>query len=457
VIDSGNDGFSMNSRVDSFGIFACLGIALALRLAVIATQPQQLTLDRDLYLVIAANVADGRGYSSDQPDPGGPSVGTPTAYRPPLYPLLLALGLHWFPMATVVAGLNVAAGLLTVWLTADLGNRLQFGGYRFLAALLVSVDPLLVQYTAQPMTETLATALATGWLWSVVASPLTVHSGSSVKGLFRGILFGLLVLCRPTFWPVAGVYALGWLVANRGRREGDSNVGRVHVLARSAGSVCGIAIVVAPWLIRNWFIFGVPILTTTHGGYTLLLGNNPTFDNQVVEQPWGTVWQLDSLQQWQSDIDRQIENALGPQATEVERDAWQSRQAKRFIAADPARCAKAAIHRIRSLWNTSPQGDAKTGISEGTRAAVGWYYAVILTLAFAGLVRVAFRPMFGSWMPVYALLVSVQIVHLFYWTNTRMRAPLTPALALLAAAAVIPRRRPIPITAVDIQPPASNP
>ena len=35
--------------------------------------------------------------------------------------------------------------------------------------------------------------------------------------------------------------------------------------------VLGLSLVVVPWGIRNLIVFGRPIITTTHGGYTLLL------------------------------------------------------------------------------------------------------------------------------------------------------------------------------------------
>ena len=74
--------------------------------------------------------------------------------------------------------------------------------------------------------------------------------------------------------------------------------------------------------------------------------------------------------------------------------------------------------------------------------AVGWYYSCTL-LAFAvGMVVVARRPDRGRWWMLYALVLTVQAVHLVYWTNARMRAPLTPVIALFAAAVLVPRAKP---------------
>ena len=38
-----------------------------------------------------------------------------------------------------------------------------------------------------------------------------------------------------------------------------------------------IVLVLSPWMIRNLLVFGEPVWTTTHGGYTLALANNPVY------------------------------------------------------------------------------------------------------------------------------------------------------------------------------------
>ena len=122
------------SRFDAIGTMACLVVALGLRLAVLAIRPDELILDRDAYLGIATGIAEGRGFSS-------PDSSQPTAFRPPLYPTFLGAGLICFPPSVVVGGINIITSLLTVWLTARLGRSLNFGPRRFLAALIVAIDP----------------------------------------------------------------------------------------------------------------------------------------------------------------------------------------------------------------------------------------------------------------------------------------------------------------------------
>jgi len=50
-------------------------------------------------------------------------------------------------------------------LTHCLGQRLQLHQGAWLAAFVVALDPILLQYTSLPMTETVCTFLVTFWLW----------------------------------------------------------------------------------------------------------------------------------------------------------------------------------------------------------------------------------------------------------------------------------------------------
>jgi hypothetical protein len=426
------DASVKHSRFDAIGMMACLAIALGLRLAVIAIRPNELTVDRDAYLGIATGVAEGRGFSS-------PGSLVPTAFRPPFYPICLGAGLTFFYPSAAVGGINVIAGLLTVWLIGRLGDCLNFGPRRLLAALIVAIDPLLVWYTCQPMTESMCTLLATFWLWTMIAPAAGNHQVYLIKRFLNGLSFGFLVLCRPTFWLIAAFYVLAWFKNPRQLDVENTQSKHTSYLPGWVASSIAVVCVVGPWLIRNWIVFGVPILTTTHGGYTLLLGNNPVFYQEVVEQRWGIVWQHDSLLNWQTSLESMMAKDLGDQASEVDRDRWYSKQARKYMLATPRLFAAAVVHRVRSLWNIVPQGDVSDQTGGWALSAIGWFYSLILTAGMIGLVMISCSPNRNKWFPLFVLIASVQMAHLFYWTNTRMRAPLTPAIALFAVVA-IPRK-----------------
>lgn len=415
-------------------LFALCLLGLALRGLVAWQRSGELGEDRDAYLGIAASLRDGRGYST-------PGSTQPTAYRPPLYPLLLAASP--FPDVDVrVAVVNLACGAATVWLTGVLGLRLGLSPVcAALAALLVAIDPLLVRYASQPMTESLCTLLVAGLLLACDVERL--HQ-SLWRSAIAGLLFGLCALCRPTVWSFAAMM-LAWglmelICLGLGRRRSiatecppafDTDPRRV--LLRTALGLLGCLVVVGPWVLRNQRALGAPVLTTTHGGYTLLLGNNPAFYAEVVRQPWGTVWDGSrgpGQQAWAESIEREL---LRQQVQgEVARDHWMSARAWESMRADPAGCARASLLRLTRFWHVAPSGPAAEGWPTPLLLGVAVFYLVQWGAVIVGGLG-ALRSRDVRWGPLLLLIAGFTVVHLLYWSNVRMRAPLVPALALLAA------------------------
>ncbi len=430
----GIDQHKWGVRLDHWGLPACLFVAIALRIVVMWVQADELSRDRDAYLGIARCVAEGKGYVDVKRL-------TPTAFRPPLYPIQLAGLLIVLPVGAAVAVLNLAWGAVAVWATFQAGRALGLGSASTLAALLVAVDPLLLQYSTQPMTEVTCAGLVALLVYWIVRRDRT----EPVRQLGIGVLFGALVLCRPTFWPMAGLAFVGWgwhgLIAWRHRRADAASPLEPVVFPWRV--VAGTLLIVGPWVVRNQCVIGSPIVTTTHGGYTLLLANNPVFFTEVVDRGWGSDWSQPSFDQWKADLQASLTSHLGPNASELDRDRWQSARAREFIAAEPGRFLRAAWHRVRSLWSTTPQGEAAANAKTRLIQSVGWYYTAEL-LAFAvGMLVVVARccsrrgpPRVCPWCPLLALVLTVQLVHLVYWTNARMRAPIVPVISLLAVASL---------------------
>ena len=159
-------------------------MALAVRSPVAAWRSGSLADDRDHYRLLAEGLVESGGLLH-------PDHGTPTAYRPPLYPLLLATIARTGAGDFGVAVLHLLLGLATVAGTWKTGIHLGLARRAWWPAAAVAVDPLLVVGATLPMTETLFTALAT-WMLALATSPPTGR-----RGLALGILFGLAALCRP--------------------------------------------------------------------------------------------------------------------------------------------------------------------------------------------------------------------------------------------------------------------
>jgi hypothetical protein len=196
--------------------------------------------------------------------------------------------------------------------------------------------------------------------------------------------------------------------------------------------VLGCSIVVAPWVVRNWLVLGTPILTTTHGGYTLLLGNNPSFYGEVARQPWGTTWDGSTgpgQAAWLRGVESELRDA-GVRG-EVARDRWMHRRAIAHIANDPTGFLRASLLRFLWFWNVIPLGEARSGWPDQLVWVVGGFYSVLWVAVAAGIWDVL-RSRDGRWLAALVVIASFAAVHLVYWSNARMRAPLVPLLSLLA-------------------------
>jgi hypothetical protein len=400
-------------------------VAALLRAAALGIGSGHLTDDRDDYLVVAQRYAD-QGFWA-------PFKGIPNSFRPPLYPLVVAAVLKVGGGSAALGLLQLILGTATVALTCRIGQRLGLGMLSFVAAGLVALDPLLIEYTTFPMTETLFTFLVA--LLVEVAMPNGSEAVGKRKALLRaavvGAVFGACALCRPTIWPVAGLAAVWslWRSCRSGGRVGDLLwTGTVAALAAAA--------VVSPWMLRNLRILRSPVLTTTHGGYTLLLGNNEAFFRQVAARSLWDEWRdskPDRFQEpWFRKLVAEMDREIGPAAGERAQDRWMYRRAWRDIAAEPRLFLRACLLRFAEFWNVVPLSPSRSAVSTLFVWGLGVGYSIELALFVLGLGTLC-RRWDDRWMFPVLLVLNFALVHLLYWSNMRMRAPLVPLIALVAA------------------------
>lgn len=415
-----------------FWWLSLLGLAVVLRLGVMVARPGQLTTDRDLYLGIANELREGHGYSTP-----GTAEPTPTAFRSPLYPLLLVgtggrstgiSALHLL-LATVMV---MATGRAVQRLTGEVGL-----GPPLLAGVIVALDPLLLLYSGQPMTETLCSCLSAVLLWRLAASNTTARGA-----MIEGLVWGLCLLSRPTYAVALGLSVVGRVLVRPAGLEPHWE------RAESPGSPrwrCGLLImltalaVVSPWVIRNWLVLGKPIVTTTHGGYTLWLANNPVYYAEVVEGG-DAAWNGESLHRWQLATNAEMDR-LGIRS-EIARDQWQGARAKQFIRDNPWGFVRACLHRAVTFWSIFPGRSAETGVPVPMLWIIAAGYAAVWVGGVVALGRLWSRGQVASLWPVLSLILGFFVVHLVYWTDARMRAPIMPAVAVLVAVGLRVTRKP---------------
>jgi hypothetical protein len=429
-------------------------LALAIRCFVGYLNVDQLSADPDAYARISESLAKTGVYGLTSAD-GHPVA---TAFRPPLYPYLLSWlvrgdGLSRDAVVALHAILGAVTAMLAFLICAKLtGSRRGFWS-SLIAGLLVAIDPILVRQSTLVMTESLAAALATAviWWWLQCCDHdcrRFRQSPFSVLGI--GVLLALAYLCRPTFlvWAILLVAAVCVLPAgHRKQRFGWS----VLVLLP-------VAIAVVGWTLRNQRVMGHPIWATTHGGYTLLLGNNASFYDYLREANVGEVWDPQAFfaayQQrhsgdptteefWRTDWSQLSAKANVPQRgrtkmTEYSEDRMCYAAARATITREPRTFVYSCLVRLGRLW--SPLPHQTDGRSRSQVVLVGVFYSFIYVAIVFAICRLGRSVFSSSWWPIWTLAITLSVVHAIYWSNLRMRAPIVPALAVVAAVAIAPRR-----------------
>lgn len=374
--------------------------------------------DPATYDAVAWNLARGLGFSL------GEGAGAwPTAFVPPLVPWLASLVYRVAGHQYVAAVLaQCAIGALAPLLARALGANLYGSPVGRLAGWLVACDPLLVFFSAYLLTET---TFAVTLLLAMLATVLWIKTPRAGRALGAGLLWGLATLTRPTALllpPLLALWAwapLGLLVAPRERAKQLALLG------------LGLALVVAPWTLRNAAALGAFVPVTTGQGRALLDSNNPiAWNDPALRGNAITVYQREPY----------ASEFRGRSEVEVDRRA--TALALAFLRENAARFPEAALAKVSRLWRVSREGGT-TGawLPEGSALAPLARLLDPLLLWSVPLFALALAGLVATWRGARRLFQSVALVPVVYftllatvyWGALRVRVPFEPLVALYAA------------------------
>ena len=425
-------------------------LALVVRTTAIMLGSASLQEDPDAYARIAVTLAK-TGTIGYEAEGGAPP--NPTAYRPPLYPWLLSWLVFGEKLSLPAVGaMHVIMGITTVLLTARIGLLLGMGKAAWWAAAGVAIDPLLIRAGQQVMTETIATLLSIVALYFVamqfcaIPAPFqgqslrTMRHRSVLLQIMLGGTLGLAILARPTAAPWV-LWVLITLAFNNSAIQYRWKIPWIVLLT--------VVILLTPWTARNFAQFGKPIWSTTHGGYTLLLANNPSlyshfrsagpsrnWDPSDFHSHWAALelGAQPSPNFWSEPVQAHAEPT---NFSEVETDQIAYRAAWNTISDEPSSFLLSCVYRVIWLWHLFPNQNSQSY----TNWSIGLWYGIVFSNALFGAFYVYQQWRLNRdtnctaiWVASLGLVVSLTIVHSIFWSNMRMRAPAMPVIYLLSLA-----------------------
>lgn len=422
-------GAPATNRHNNIALLILLLLAMVIRGGVLfapGASQSSFRTDPDGYARLAVNLRDHNLFGDN---------GLPTAHRPPLYPIILsglssvrAVSLfHW--------GLGIAAAFF-VFQTAITLNRSPAPA--LIAGLLLVVDPTALVQSRLIMTETLALFFSSLLFYLLIRFSVVTNRSSSptitfFTALFLGIICGLATLTRPAFLVLTLLVILTLLLMKK------------PIYFRF---ICGIAVlsgtsgILLPWVIRNHRQMGSPVITTTHDGYTMLLANNRfLFDCYRHHSPWEKAWDAGDFHLWWNEkVKEETDSSDLTASSELTINRSAKKEAISAIKNDPGMFAQTTMIRIGNLWQMLPYriDDRESTTKTAARVAVGLFYFAELLMGGAGALILIIRRKSLSvenrslllWGLI--LIASVQLPHLLFWTNMRMRVVLLPAIICFA-------------------------
>ena len=235
-----------------------LGLTLVIRVAWVLVSHTTPVSEASVYDSLAWSLASNKEYVSKD--------GTPTAFRPVGYPGFLAGIYMVFGYSWIAGGIaNALFGTITVGLTYVLARTVLPIRLSLLAALLIALLPShILGYTAVLRMEALHTVFV---MSAMVATYWAVRAPRVGSAVLLGLCLGVGVYVRPIFllYPIAFCALL--------IMQPPISLKRAIGLTGVAGVVT--LLVLLPWTVRNYIVVDAFVLTSTHGGINLLVGNGP--------------------------------------------------------------------------------------------------------------------------------------------------------------------------------------
>jgi 4-amino-4-deoxy-L-arabinose transferase-like glycosyltransferase len=378
---------------------AVVGLALALRLLLLIALPQLGDpdgMDTANYLHLTRSLLESGSFAM---------WAKPTAYVAPVYPFFLAGVFKIFGENLLAVKLiHVLLGTASVALVYCLAARIMRPFVALLAALLMAVHPEIIGITGFIYTETL-------FIFLLLMTLVLFQRALATKKVFHfvcaGALLGLTTLCRGVTlqWPVFMVVVI--MLSSQ----------RWVWLRRWAFAVAGMALVMAPWTIRNYQHFRVFLPVATGSGDVFWTGNYLEFDGEYRYQETQA-----KLFEVAGDVDL------------VTRDRRLMADAKRMILEEPLAHAWLFVRKIFRYWlrvyEDVPHGEARqrNWVVFGVLAMTHY---LILLLALIGLWRCNWRNEDAK--TLLAFVCYYTLVHAATLAVARYRIPLLPLLSIAAA------------------------
>jgi 4-amino-4-deoxy-L-arabinose transferase-like glycosyltransferase len=351
---------------------------------------------------VAQSIAQGQGFSN----PYGGNTG-PTAWEPPLYPYLMAgvfklFGIFTYASAWVLLSINSLFAALTTIPIYLIARKTFDERVAHWSAWGWALNPYIWYWSIHWIWDTTFTPLTLSLIF-LVALELQEWEGRRGWVIFAA-LWGIGALANPSmlaFLPFCGL----WVWRQRFKNGLPSLSGVVL-------SSAVFFLVLSPWLVRNYEVFGRFVFLRDDFGLQFRLGNSKGAEGMLMAylQPNLNKLEFEKFQ-------RMGESAY---AADCKRLAFD------WVRENPLRFVIVSLKRFFYYWN---------GVPKGTDSRAPWDFRDSLFLASSviaiwGLGRALQQKRHAAWL-FAGLILTYPTTYYFVFPHARYRHPIEPELLIL--------------------------
>ncbi|HKT11370.1 MAG TPA: glycosyltransferase family 39 protein [Terriglobia bacterium] len=365
--------------------------------------------DTPAYVALAHSLVAGQGLSY---------YGMPSAIRPPIYPMFLAVNLLLFgnSFPVVVRLLQFGAGILTAvvcWLIA----RKLWGEERALVGFAAAMAlPTQIFFTGELLTECFAAFISSVFLLLIADTAIAERRNA----ILAGVLIGIGTLLRFNLIVLGIVFFFVLL----------SRVGFKRSVAPTALAAVTSLLILTPWLIRNRIAFHGSVFLSSQTGVNLAQG---------VLTPDGRAQrgEIETLKKTMGWVHEQIE-VNSPDRLKLPDEGTLNRQTMQLIPGIWRQEGPGApflmLRKLGYFWLSTDQAFDTRLFSPKVRiiraCGVLFYWSVLSFAIFGWFKLKVSQPSMAAAFLIFA--ATVTVFHLPFVMNTRIATPfIAPLVCIL--------------------------
>src|ERR1017187_6025781 len=355
---------------------------------------------------LAYSLATGSRFSAPSVVDTGPS-----AWAAPIYPWLISLAFRAFGVYSNAAGVamllfNSICAALTSWTLYRIARRVFNGTVAVWSGWVWAFQPYSIRWYVTWVSETTAAAFLLSLLFM-----LTLEMEDNDGLLWwsgYGLLWGIAALTNTSvisFLPFSGC----WLAYHLHRHS-------KRIVVPVLLSAVVFWLVLTPWLVRNYSVFGEPVFIRDNFGNEFRAGNNPLAEG----------WMVANYHAGYNPALLTLFQQMGEPAINAE----QAREAKAWIAQHTKRFMVLCFRRFIFFWAGVPR--TWTGLPRtGFQRVENLMFLASSLLSVGGLFLAVKRRVHGAFL-FATLLICYPLIYYLTTPTARYRHAIDPELAILA-------------------------